>query len=159
MTVGKELHLDLIAKNTGEEDFTISQAFHSYYHVSEIGNVCVQGLERRYYIDKVDGFKEKYQEQSLKIVKETDRIYLDAANDCVIHDWGFKRKIRIKKEGSKSTVIWNPWIAKARQMKDLGDQDYKRFVCVETTNAGEDLITVAPSSDYTLRANIGIEAQ
>jgi glucose-6-phosphate 1-epimerase len=159
MTVGNELHLDLIAKNTGEEDFTISQAFHSYYHVSEIGKIYVQDLDGCNYIDKVDSFKEKYQEGRVEIVEETDRIYLDAANDCVVHDPGFKRNIRIKKGGSKSTVIWNPWIVKARQMKDLGDQDYKRFVCVETTNAGEDLITVAPGSGHTLRANIGIEAQ
>ncbi|MGB7291945.1 MAG: D-hexose-6-phosphate mutarotase [Thermodesulfobacteriota bacterium] len=159
VTVGKELHLDLIAENAGEEDFTISQAFHSYYHISEINKIFVQGLEGGNYIDKVDSFKEKYQVGGVRLIEETDRIYLDTANDSVIHDPGLKRRIRIRKEGSRSTVIWNPWIVKARQMKDLGDQDYKRFVCVETTNAGEDLITVAPGSEHILRANIGIETQ
>lgn len=157
MTVGKELHLDLIAKNTGGKDFTISQAFHSYYRVSEINKIYVQGLEGCKYIDKVDSFKEKYQEGRVEIVEETDRIYIDTANDCVVHDRGFKRRIRIEKEGSNSTVIWNPWVAKAHQMKDLGDLDYKRFVCVETTNAGEDLITVAPGSGNTLSALIRVE--
>jgi glucose-6-phosphate 1-epimerase len=159
MRVGKELHLDLIAKNTGEEDFTISQAFHSYYRVSEINNIYVQGLDGCQYIDKVDSFKEKYQDGQVKIMEETDRMYPGTANDCVIHDPGLKRKIRIRKEGSRSTVIWNPWFAKARQMKDLDDQDYQRFVCVETTNAGEDLITLAPGSEHILKANISIEAQ
>jgi glucose-6-phosphate 1-epimerase len=159
LTVGKELFLDLIAMNAGEEDFTISQAFHSYYHVSEINKIFVQGLDGCKYIDKVDRFREEYQQGRVEIMEETDRIYLDTANDCVIHDPGFKRKIRITKEGSRSTVIWNPWTTKAHQMKDLGDQDYKRFVCVETTNAGEDLITVAPGSEHILRVNIGIEAQ
>jgi glucose-6-phosphate 1-epimerase len=159
MTVRNELHLDMVARNTGEEDFTISRAFHSYYHVSEIDKIYVQGLEGCNYIDKVDSFKEKYQEGRVEIMEETDRIYLDAANDCVVHDPGFERNIRIKKGGSKSTVIWNPWLAKARQMKDLGDQDYKRFVCVETTNAGENLITVVPGSEHTLRAKISIEPE
>jgi glucose-6-phosphate 1-epimerase len=157
--VGKELHLDLIAKNTGEEDFTISQAFHSYYHVSEIKKIFVQGVEGCNYVDKVDSFKKKYQEGQVEIMEETDRIYLDTSNDCVIHDPGFNRKIRISKQGSKSTVIWNPWVAKAHHMKDLGDQDYTRFVCVETTNAGEDLRTVPPGSEHILRAKIRIETQ
>ncbi len=159
MTVGKELHLDLTAKNTGEEDFTFSQAFHSYFHVSDINKIYVQGLEGYYYIDKVDSFKDKYQKGQVRIVEETDRIYLDAASDCVIHDPGFNRKIRISKQGSKSTVIWNPWVAKAHQMKDLGDQEYKRFACVETTNAGEDLITLSPGSEHILTTKISIEPQ
>ena len=155
--VGKELHLDLIAKNTGEEDFTITQAFHSYFRVSEIKNIYVQGLEGSNYIDKVDSFKEKYQEGQVEIVKETDRIYCKTATDCVIHDPGLKRKIRIKKDGSRSTVIWNPWAAKAHKMNDLDDKDYKRFVCVETTNAGEDLIPLSLGSKHILSANISIE--
>lgn len=159
ITVGKQLHLDLIAKNTGEEDFTITQAFHSYYHVSEINKIYIQGLEGCNYIDKVDNFQKKSQRGPLEITGETDRVYVDTTSDCLIHDPGLKRKIRIRKEGSKSTVIWNPWIAKAHQMKDLGDQDYKRFVCVETTNAGEDLITLGPDSEHILRADISIEPQ
>ena len=48
-------------------------------------------------------------------------------------------------------------IDKALEMNDLGDKDYKQFVCVETANAGEDSITLAPGSDHRLRANISIE--
>jgi glucose-6-phosphate 1-epimerase len=159
VTVEKELDLELIAKNAGPEDFTITGAFHSYYQVGDINKIYVEGLDGHSYMDKVDGFKEKYQDGQVEILGETDRIYLGTPDDCVIHDPGFKRNIRIKKEGSKSTVIWNPWIAKAPQMKDLGDLDYQKFVCVETTNAGEDLITLAPGSKHALRANISIERQ
>ena len=42
-------------------------------------------------------------------------------------------------------------------MKDLGDQDYAEFVCVETTNAGEDLITLALDEQHTLELNIIVE--
>ena len=43
-------------------------------------------------------------------------------------------------------------------MKDLGDQDYAEFVCVETTNAGTDLITLAPDEQHTLELNITVES-
>jgi D-hexose-6-phosphate mutarotase len=81
------------------------------------------------------------------------------ATACVIHDPGLKRKIRIRKDGSKSTVIWNPWIDKARKLKDLGDEEYTSFICVETANAGDELITLAPGSGHRLRVNISIEPQ
>ena len=43
-------------------------------------------------------------------------------------------------------------------MKDLGDQDYAEFVCVETTNSGEDLIILAPDEQHTLELNITVES-
>lgn len=43
-------------------------------------------------------------------------------------------------------------------MKDLGDRDYAEFVCVETTNAGEDLITVAPGEQHILELNITVDS-
>gem|GEM_PF-3918301 len=46
---------------------------------------------------------------------------------------------------------------KPRQMKDLGDQDYTKFVCVETTNSGKDLITPALDEQHTLELNIIVE--
>ena len=158
INIGKELAIELITRNKGNEAFTITSAFHSYYKVSNIEDVVVRGLEYCTYIDKVDNFKKKMQEGPIKISGETDRIYLGTTNDCLINDPGLKRQIRIQKEGSESTVVWNPWIDKALEMNDLGDKDYKQFVCVETANAGVDLINLAPGSDHRLRANISIES-
>ncbi len=45
----------------------------------------------------------------------------------------------------------------ARRMKDMGDPDHAQFVCVETTNAGSDLITLALDEQHTLELNIIVE--
>ena len=29
------------------------------------------------------------------------------------------------------TVIWNPWIEKAKQMSDFNDEGYRNMICVE----------------------------
>jgi len=155
--IGKKLNLELIMNNRADEDVTLSAAFHSYYCVQDLSDIAICGLEGCEYIDKVNNFAKKTQDGLLTITRETDRIYLDTKSDCVIEDLGLSRKIRIEKSGSNSTVVWNPWMEKARQMKDLGDSDYDRFVCVETTNAGTDLITLAPGEQHKLELKITVE--
>jgi glucose-6-phosphate 1-epimerase len=158
ISIGKELNIELTMKNKANEDVLLSAAFHSYYCVQDVSDIAIYGLEGCEYIDKVDNFTSKIEEGLIKITDETDRIYLDTKSNCFIEDPGLNRKIRIEKSGSSSTVVWNPWIEKARQMKDLGDQDYAKFVCVETTNAGTDLITLAPGEQHKLELNVTVES-
>ena len=154
ITVGKELNVELAMTNTDKEEYVITCAFHTYYHVGDVNEVSILGLENKEYIDKVDNFTTKTQEGSVRITKETDRIYLNTSNDCLLEDRSLDRKIRISKKGSNSTVVWNPWGEKAKGMKDLGNDDYNKFVCVESTNAGDDIITIAPGGKHVLGLNI-----
>ena len=89
----------LTMTNTGNDDFTISSAFHSYYHVGDIAQVTIQGLEDKSYIDKVDNFTTKTQTGPISISGETDRIYLNTENVCLIEDQSLNRIIRIRKLG------------------------------------------------------------
>jgi D-hexose-6-phosphate mutarotase len=152
------LKVELIATNTGKEAFTCGGALHSYFHVSSISNVVIKGLEGCSYIDKVDESRRGVQEGSVTIDGETDRIYLEIDGDCLIEDNGLQRRIGIAKSGSRTTVVWNPWVDKARAMKDFGDQEYHSMVCVETANAAEDLITVAPGEAHRLQSIISVES-
>ncbi len=155
--IGRELEAELTMTNTGDDEFTVTSAFHSYYHVGDIGSVELYGLEDTDYIDKVSNYVTKRQDGPVTITDETDRIYLDTKNSCVIEDRALNRKILVRKTGSNSTVVWNPWSEKARAMKDLGDEDYRRFVCVETTNAAADMITIAPGDKHILGLRISVE--
>mgnify|MGYP000465836359 CR=1 FL=1 len=140
------------------EDFAVTSAFHSYYQVRDVDDIVIYGLEDANYVDKVDNFAQKNQVGPITITSETDRIYLDTKSECIIEDLILKRKIRISKSGSNSTVVWNPWIGKSHQMKDLGDQDYTKFVCVETANAGMDIITISPGNQHKLEMKVAVEA-
>ena len=61
------------------------------------------------------------------------------------------RKIRVEKSGSVSTVVWNPWVAKAKQMPDFGDDEFKQMVCVESGNVAQNKITLAPNQSASLK--------
>jgi D-hexose-6-phosphate mutarotase len=118
----------------------------------------IKGLEGCPYIDKVDQGRRKVQDGSVSVKSETDSIYLDTKVDCIIEDSGMHRRIGISKNGSRTTVVWNPWIDKAGEMKDFGDGEYKSMVCVETANADTDVISLAPGDTHTLESIIRLES-
>lgn len=156
VAVGQELNTKLKMTNTGSQDFAVTTAFHSYYNVGNVKDISIRGLEDTEYVDKVDNFSIKLQNGPVKISDETDRIYIDTGLECVIGDPIFNRKIRIGKSGSNSTVVWNPWAQKAKLMNDLGDEEYESFVCVETANAGNDIVVISPGSSHKLETRTAV---
>lgn len=154
ITVGKTLQLALVTQNTGDAAFTISQAMHTYFAVGDIARTRVTGLEGTRYIDKAaDGNGAiKPQDGAITVNCEVDRIYRDVPSQLTIVDDALNRTIRIVSSGNKTAVVWNPWAKIATGMADLQDDDYTRFLCVETANAADDVIEVAAGGTFRLVA-------
>ncbi len=149
--IGEMLRMELSTKNTGESDFTISEAMHTYFKISDIGAVRVTGLAGCDYWDKVGGSTLKRQDGIIRFAGETDRVYINSAAECAIEDDGLKRRIRVSKSGSLSTVVWTPWTEKAERMGDLGQPDgWREMLCVESSNAFDNMVQVAPGTKHTL---------
>jgi len=154
IVIGDTLNLSLITRNTGKEKFNITQAFHTYFKVGDIARAKVTGLSGCDYLDKAGGGNtQKHQTGDVTIDDEVDRIYLNVGNTMIIDDAALKRRIQIISQGSKTAVVWNPWEKIARDMADLEDDDYKRLLCVETTNAADDVREVAPGGECRLVAD------
>ncbi|HRB28765.1 MAG TPA: D-hexose-6-phosphate mutarotase [Nitrosomonas sp.] len=152
--IGDSLNLSLITRNTGKEKFSITQAFHTYFKVGDISCAKVLGLAGCYYLDKTSGGSvQKHQTGDVTIDAEVDRIYLNVGNTLTIDDSVLNRCIQITSQGSKTAVVWNPWEKIAKEMADLEDTDYQRLLCVETTNAANDVVEVAPGNQCRLIAN------
>lgn len=154
IVIGERLTLSLITRNTGNEAFSITQAFHTYFKVGDISRTKVLGLADCEYIDKVGGGNaQKHQTGDVTIDAEVDRIYLNVGNTLTIDDAALNRRIQITSQGSKTAVVWNPWEKIAKDMADLEDDDYKRLLCVETTNAADDVVEAAAGGECRLVAN------
>ena len=156
ITVSAALQAELVVHNVGTHVFTCGGALHSYFTVSEIGNVAITGLEGRRYIDKLEPGQDKRQDGPITIDAETDRIYLDTTDTCAIEDAGLQRRVVVAKTGSRTTVVWNPWIDKAQRLQDFDDDEYRTMVCVETANAVDDVVMVAPGAVHRLTTTIGV---
>ena len=113
------------------------------------------GLKGAHYLDKTDGNARKLEtDDAIRVVSETDRVYLDTADALEIHDAKLRRIIRVEKAGSASTVVWNPWIAKSKAMADFGDDEFRRMVCVEAGNVGQNQIALAPGKTSVLKVSL-----
>jgi D-hexose-6-phosphate mutarotase len=155
--IGKELTIELVTRNHEQGPVTIGEALHTYFQVSDLADMRIEGLTGVTYVDKVADSARKVQQGAITIEGEVDRVYLGTTQDCVIVDAGYQRKIRIAKEGSRSTVVWNPWVEKANKMGDLGKDGYRQMVCVESGNAVDDVVTVAPGAEHRMKAVYSVE--
>lgn len=156
VTIGKELSLSLETTALGCSEITIGAALHTYFRIGDISQAVVDGLNDCDYLDKVEGFARKHQNGLVRFNAEVDRIYLDTGNRCEIRDPVMKRRIIIQSKGSHSTVVWNPCKEVAEKMADLGPDGYRQMLCVETANAAEDTVTLAPGVSHRLSANYRI---
>lgn len=158
VTVGAALEIQLVTRNTGGSAITVGDAFHTYFEVSDIRDCRIHGLGGCPHLDKVDGGKKKQQAGPVIIGEEVDRIYLDSVADVLIDDPGFKRRIRVAKHGSRSTVVWNPWTDKAAKMGDFGPNGFLNMVCVESTNAADDVVQIPAGGEHRLTVRYSVEA-
>lgn len=157
ITVGEKLELELITHNNGDKAITLSQALHTYFNVSDVSKILLHGLDHTDYLDKLENYKSKRQFGPVVINEEVDRIYIDTFNDCVIEDRQMKRNVIIKKIGSHSTVVWNPWQQTAAKMGDLGEQGFKTMLCVESSNAADDAVTIEPGNVHQLWVQYAVQ--
>ncbi|MDB6124426.1 MAG: putative glucose-6-phosphate 1-epimerase [Pedosphaera sp.] len=156
VTVRDTLSLELIVTNkSADQELSLEDCLHTYFTVGDISAVSITGLKGVDYLDKVENFAKKTEAgDAIKISSEVDRVYMDTTAPTEIHDARLKRKIRIEKEGSASTVVWNPWIAKAQQMPDFGNEEYQRMVCVESGNVGKNKLTIGPGKSASLKVKL-----
>ena len=156
--LGEQLHVSLCSRNLGDASVTLSQALHSYFAVSDVRQVHVEGVEGLPYIETLEGWEQRTQQGKLGFGGETDRIYLNAPERLAIVDPQWKRRITLHATGSRSAVIWNPWTDRARELPDMADDGWQRMLCVETANVWDDVVELKPGASHVLRVVIGREA-
>jgi len=152
ITVSDALRLELIVTNNSKtEEFVFENCFHSYFEVGDIRSISITGLKGVSYLDKVANFAQKTEtDDTIRIASEVDRVFLNTAGPVELVDPSLRRKVRIEKLASLSTVIWNPWMTKAQQMPDFGNEEYERMVCIESGNVASNQIRLPPGESSKL---------
>lgn len=150
-----ELEVALTVTNTCDEEFSFEAALHTYLAVGDIRHVHLAGLDGLTYLDTVPGAPSgpQIQQGLVRFSAETDRLYDHTGEVLVVdEDWG--RTLRVTKDGSATTVVWNPWVAKAAAMGDFGDDEWPEMLCIEAANVRHHAVTLAPGDSHRMAQRI-----
>ena len=157
VTIGRTLRMQLTVVNSAAMPLIFEEAFHTYYAVTDIHEISVDGLEGVTYLDKNDKLQAKEQRGAITITEPTDRVYLSTTSTCVLHDNGNRRRIVVAKTGSNTTVVWNPWESGAAKLPDMDPTEWHEFIAIETVNAAANTITLALGEKHVMETHVSLE--
>jgi glucose-6-phosphate 1-epimerase len=156
VTFGSKLRLELVCSNTGTTRLRFEEALHTYNRVADVANVKLQGLDGTRFRDNTDSNKEKRQIHDIAIASQIDSAFLETRSAVDLADPELGRRIRLKKVNSLTTVVWNPWREGSVRMQDLGDGEWRQFLCVEASNIMESAVTLEPGQKHTMTAVLSV---
>ena len=157
LSVGRELSLSFEVENTGDSGFDYELALHTYLGVSDVRNVEILGLAGDSYDDKVSGARAVVEGAGpQRVSAETDRVYTSTGRVTVL-DLQRKRRLIVDKTSSSTTVVWNPWIDKAKRMADFGDDEWPSMLCVEAANVSPRAIHLPAQARHTTTTIVSAE--
>ena len=156
VTFGPKLNLELVCTNTGTMPFRFEEALHTYNRVSDVAKARLQGLDTVQFLDNTDSNREKTQIGDVAIASQTDSAYMNTGNAVDLLDPAMQRHIRLTKANSRTTVVWNPWREGAAGLKDLGDGEWKQFLCAEASNILGDSVNLDPGQEHKMTAVLSV---
>jgi glucose-6-phosphate 1-epimerase len=91
------------------------------------------------------------QHGEIVIVSETDRVYENTRDAIELEDPVLRRRIRVTKENSRTTVVWNPWVQKAQALSDFADDEWMQMICLEASNVSDWAVDLAPGQQHKMK--------
>ncbi|KAL5208026.1 hypothetical protein ABZP36_032461 [Zizania latifolia] len=153
-----DLMLTSRIKNINEDGkpFKFRFSYQTYFLVSDISEVRVEGLETLDYLDNLqNGERRTEQGDTVVFESEVDKVYLSAPPKIVIIDHDKKRTFELRKEGLPDVVVWNPWDKRAKTIPDFGEEEYRCMLCVGAAQV-EKPITFRPGEEWQSRQEISV---
>ena len=156
LTLGTALTQELVVSNTGATPLRFEEALHTYYRVGGAEAIRISGLDGVAYLDNTDANREKRQVGDIVFTAQTDSAYLDTTHAVEIADPVLRRRIRLSKQNSRTTVVWNPWSTGAQSLADLGDDEWRAMACLEASNMRAYGVDLAPGQQHTMKTVIQV---
>ena len=138
--------------NHGDEVFEFSEALHAYFNLGCRDEAEIRGLSGYRYKSSLDG-KIYTQEGNLRIREEFDAAFLNHRGTVEIVDPVLNRIISVEKSGSDITVVWNP----DKDLAEMSEGQYKKFVCVEPANQGDSFVRLPPKEKHQIAMTVQIK--
>lgn len=156
VVIGDELRLTLEIVNLDSEVITFDEVLHSYYHVGDINDVRVTGLENLQYV-KSDSTVEQRDTEPLLAHPGIGRRY-SGVTAATIEDAANDRHITVRSENASDSVVWNPGQEIARGMDDFDNDGWNRMLCLENGNIGRGAVRITPGERHRMHVTVAVGA-
>lgn len=124
------IDLELAVTNTGGAPFEFTGALHSYLRVVQVEDVTLEGLHGHDYQDAVEeGRIVRETGTELIIEKEMDRAYHDVRRPQYLKAGNLS--LGIQAQGFPDVVVWNPWVDRCAELKDMPADGWRHMLCLE----------------------------
>jgi len=129
-----QLSTDLHVENTSSEAIEFQALFHNYIKAPS-DQVLIYPLAGKSYYDKTESTEEARslskteQRDGVDVKKFTDFVYEDAGNNYQVR-WP-AGGIDIRTVALKDLVVWNPQAEVGKNIGDMEDAGWEKYVCVE----------------------------
>ena len=156
ITIAKSLRLELRMKNCGQSALRFEEALHTYFKVGDVEKARVRGLDGVAFLDNRDSNREKKQSSDLAISRQTDNAYMNTIGVVELFDPILGRTLKTEKQGSASTIVWNPWSDGASSMADLGKDEWRGMLCAEGANILSSAVTLDSGQSHAMTITISV---
>ncbi len=146
-----KLECSLETINNGKEEFKFSEALHAYFNIGSRDKTEIKGLSGYQYRNALDS-KIYTLENDLIIQNEFDAAFINHTGNVEIADKVFNRVISLEKNGSNTTVVWNP----NKDLAEMSPGQYQNFVCVEPANQGNSFVTLQPGEKHKISMSVQV---
>lgn len=155
--IGEKLSLTLTTHNLNGYDLSITEAFHTYFVVSNSIGIDIQGMENALLLDKLTNAEPIRQHGTVHIDPPLDNVYLDQTSRVFFDDTGLNRRIVIEKNHSQSSVVWNPGEEGVKAFSDMNDDAWQAMLCVESGNVLDNTVMIPSESKHAISMTIFAE--
>lgn len=129
--ITERLKVTLKVENIDEAAWTFSGALHTYLNLGDIELVKTTGMGPEY-IDSLQNDEVIIGGNELILTDTIDRVYTQPESAIFVSDPLLHRTLKVENLGHNSAVLWTPWYEGAKGMRDMEDNGYKTFLCVES---------------------------
>lgn len=112
--------------NCDECDFDFTALLHTYFNITSIDSVKIEGLSHLEYADKLKNNQISHEDRVTieNINEEVDRNYFNVPGKVNLLSSNANFEIS---SNFKDLVVWNPWIEKSKAMADFDDEEVRIY--------------------------------
>lgn len=128
--------------------FVLDEAFHTYFSISDIEDVVINGLEDTRVRDYTDGATWRRSRGPLEVRGHRDQIHDNKGfGDVTITD---AHRVLTLRTNAANTIVWNPGPDGANSLTGWAADEWTSMVCVEVGNVQHNAVTVPAGGSHTL---------